>query len=80
MVVTKRDGEKEPISLDKITNRVSVLSTGLNIDPIVVVQKAVPGLYNEITSTEIDTYLAFANVCSMLLAVACFCSLCVPLL
>ena len=58
MMVTKRDGEKEPVSLDKITNRVSVLSTGLNIDPIVVVQKAVPGLYNEITSLEIDTYLA----------------------
>ncbi len=58
MMVTKRDGEKEPISLDKITNRVSVLSTGLNIDPIVVVQKAVPGLYNDITSTEIDNYLA----------------------
>jgi len=58
MTVTKRNGEKEAISLDKITNRVSVLSTGLNIDPIVVVQKAVPGLYNEITSTEIDTYLA----------------------
>ena len=58
MMVTKRNGDKEAISLDKITNRVSVLSTGLNIDPIVVVQKAVPGLYNEITSTEIDTYLA----------------------
>jgi len=58
MTVTKRNGDKEAISLDKITNRVSVLSTGLNIDPIVVVQKAVPGLYNEITSTEIDTYLA----------------------
>ena len=58
MTVTKRNGDKEDISLDKITNRVSVLSTGLNIDPIVVVQKAVPGLYNEITSTEIDTYLA----------------------
>ena len=58
MAVTKRNGEKEPISLDKITNRVSVLSTGLSIDPIVVVQKAVPGLYNEITSAEIDIYLA----------------------
>ena len=58
MMVTKRDGEKEPVSLDKITNRVSVLSTGLSIDPIIVVQKAVPGLYNEITSLEIDTYLA----------------------
>ena len=58
MMVTKRDGSKEPISLDKITNRVSVLSTGLNIDPILVVQKAVPGLYSDITSVEIDTYLA----------------------
>ena len=58
MMVTKRDGGKEPVSLDKITNRVSVLSTGLSIDPIIVVQKAVPGLYNEITSLEIDTYLA----------------------
>ena len=58
MMVTKRDGTKEPVSLDKITNRVSVLSTGLSIDPIIVAQKAIPGLYNEITSTEIDNYLA----------------------
>ena len=58
MMVTKRDGTKEPVSLDKITNRVSVLSTGLSIDPIVVAQKAIPGLFNDITSTEIDNYLA----------------------
>jgi ribonucleoside-diphosphate reductase alpha subunit len=58
MMVTKRDGTQEPVSLDKITNRVSVLSTGLSIDPIVVAQKAIPGLYNDITSTEIDNYLA----------------------
>jgi len=58
MMVTKRDGNKEPVSLDKITNRVSVLSTGLAIDPITVAQKAIPGLFNEITSTEIDNYLA----------------------
>ena len=49
---------KEPVSLDKITNSVSVLATGLSIDPIVVAQKAIPGLYNEITTTEIDNYLA----------------------
>ena len=58
MMVTKRDGTKEPVSLDKITNRVSILSTGLSIDPIIVAQKAIPGLYNDITSTEIDNYLA----------------------
>ena len=58
LMVLKRDGTKEPVSLDKITNRVSVLSTGLHIDPIVVAQKAIPGLYPDITSTEIDNYLA----------------------
>ena len=58
MMVAKRDGSKEPVSLEKITNRISVLSTGLLIDPIIVAQKAIPGLYNEITSTEIDNYLA----------------------
>jgi len=58
MMVTKRDGTKEPVSLDKITNRISVLSTGLSIDPIIVAQKAIPGLYSDITTTEIDNYLA----------------------
>jgi len=58
LMILKRDGTKEPVSLDKITNRVSVLSTGLHIDPIVVAQKAIPGLYPDITSTEIDNYLA----------------------
>ena len=58
MMVTKRDGTKEPVSLDKITNRVSVLSTGLSIDPIIVAQKAIPGLFSDITSAEIDNYLA----------------------
>ena len=58
MMVSKRDGSREPVSLDKITNRVSILATGLQIDPIIVAQKAIPGLYNEITTTEIDNYLA----------------------
>ena len=58
MMVSKRDGSKEPVSLDKITNRVSILATGLLIDPTVIAQKAIPGLYNEITTAEIDNYLA----------------------
>ena len=55
MTVTKRDGSIELVSLDKITNRVSVLSTGLSIDPIIVAQKAIPGLYNEIETGVIYT-------------------------
>ena len=58
MAVTKRDGNKEDISLEKITNRISVLSNGLEIDPITIAQKAIQGLYDGITTNEIDTYLA----------------------
>ena len=58
MAVTKRDGHKEEISLEKITNRIAVLSNGLEIDPIIVAQKAIQGLYDGITTNEIDTYLA----------------------
>jgi len=58
MQVIKRDGNKELVSLDKIANRVSVLATGLSVDPIVVAQKAIAGLYDNITTIEIDNYLA----------------------
>ena len=58
MQVLKRDGSKELVSLDKISNRVSILATGLSIDPIIVAQKAIAGLYDNITTKEIDNYLA----------------------
>ena len=58
MNVIKRDGSRQSVSLDKITNRVSVLSKGLAINPIIVAQKAVAGLYDGITTEEIDNYLA----------------------
>ena len=58
MQVIKRNGVSQSVSLDKITNRVSVLSSGLSVDPIMVAQKAVAGLYDGITTCEIDNYLA----------------------
>ena len=58
MQVVKRDGSSELVSLDKISNRVSILATGLSIDPIIVAQKAIAGLYDNITTVEIDNYLA----------------------
>ncbi len=58
MQVFKRNGESQSVSLDKITNRVTMLSSGLSVDPIMVAQKAVAGLYDGITTDEIDNYLA----------------------
>ncbi|MGB1360564.1 MAG: ribonucleoside-diphosphate reductase subunit alpha [Alphaproteobacteria bacterium] len=58
MGVIKRDGTRQSVSLDKIANRVSVLSKGLEINPMIIAQKAVAGLYDGITTEEIDNYLA----------------------
>ena len=58
MHVIKRNGEKEPVSLDKITQRIGLLSKDLKIDTIMIAQKAVMGLYDGITTNEIDNYLA----------------------
>ncbi len=58
MMVVKRNGEQQAVSLNKITNRVAVLSSDLSIDPILVSQSAVAGLHNGITTEEIDVYLS----------------------
>lgn len=58
MHVVKRNKTKQLVSLDKITNRVSILSKGLNIDPIVVAQKAIVGLFDGISTESIDQFLS----------------------
>ncbi|NRA89443.1 MAG: hypothetical protein HRU28_19110, partial [Rhizobiales bacterium] len=58
MMIVKRNGEKQPVSLNKITNRVAVLAADLNVDPIMVSQSAVAGLHDGITTEEIDNFLS----------------------
>lgn len=58
MKVVKRNGVEQAVSLDKITNRVAILSKGLNVDPIYIAQKAISGLYNGILTEEIDQFLS----------------------
>ncbi len=58
MQVIKRDGTKQAVCLDKVTNRVQALSYGLDIDPIMVAKKAVAGLYDGITTDAIDSFLS----------------------
>lgn len=57
MYVIKRDGEKQAVSFDKITKRISKLCDGLNkqyIDPVVVAQGVVRGLFSGVTTSELD--------------------------
>jgi ribonucleoside-diphosphate reductase alpha subunit len=58
MKVVKRNGRIEEVKLEKITKRVDKLSYGLNVGTIKVSQKVIAGIYDGITSTEIDQLLS----------------------
>jgi len=61
MFVIKRDGRKEPVHFDKITARISKLSFGLNATFVVphrVAQAVIQGLYDGVTTTELDELAA----------------------
>ncbi len=60
MNVLKRDGRSESVKFDKITARISKLAYGLSplVDPIDVAKKVIEGLYDGVTTTELDNLAA----------------------
>jgi len=61
MQVVKRSGKREDVSFDKITARVKKLCYGLNqkyVDPIEISKKVILGLYDGVTTTELDNLAA----------------------
>lgn len=61
MFVIKRDGRTEAVKFDKITARIEKLCYGLNqqhVDPITVARKVIEGLYDGVTTTELDNLAA----------------------
>ncbi|MGI4020183.1 MAG: ribonucleoside-diphosphate reductase subunit alpha [Janthinobacterium lividum] len=61
MFVIKRDGKVESVKFDKITARVEKLCYGLNsalVDPIDVAKKVIEGLYDGVTTSELDNLAA----------------------
>ncbi|RCI00191.1 Ribonucleoside-diphosphate reductase large subunit [Rhizopus azygosporus] len=61
MFVIKRNGRKENVMFDKITSRISKLCYGLNEDfvvPAKIAQKVVSGVYQGITTVELDNLTA----------------------
>src|ERR1700753_4016300 len=61
MFVVKRDGKKESVKFDKITARIEKLCYGLNpalVDPIDVAKKVIEGLYDGVTTAELDNLAA----------------------
>jgi ribonucleoside-diphosphate reductase alpha chain len=67
MLVLKRDGRRETVKFDKITARIERLCYGLNsdyINPITVSKKVIDGLYDGVTTVELDK-LASETAASM---------------
>lgn len=61
MKVKKRDGSLEEMRYDKITRRISALCSDLNldyVDPTYITLKVTQGIYDGISSTELDTLAA----------------------
>jgi len=60
MDVVKRNGRKEPIMFDKITDRIRKLNYELNslVDPVKVAMRVIEGLYDGVTTSELDNLAA----------------------
>ena len=61
MFVLKRDGTRESVKFDKITARIQKLSYGLepsHVDPILVAKKVIDGVYDGVTTIELDNLAA----------------------
>jgi ribonucleoside-diphosphate reductase alpha chain len=61
MFVVKRDGTRESVKFDKITARVQKLCYGLDpshVDPTLVAMKVIEGLYDGVTTIELDNLAA----------------------
>jgi ribonucleoside-diphosphate reductase alpha chain len=61
MLVIKRDGRRESVKFDKITARIQKLCYGLDpkhINPVEVAMKVINGLYDGVTTVELDNLAA----------------------
>jgi ribonucleoside-diphosphate reductase alpha subunit len=58
MEVIKRNGAREPVSFDKITERITKQCTGLIVNSTALAQKVVAQLYNGVRTSELDELTA----------------------
>lgn len=60
MYVVKRDGRREPVMFDKITDRIRILCYELSdhVDPVKVAMRVIEGLYDGVTTYELDNLAA----------------------
>ena len=63
MFVTKRDGVQEPVSFDKVLNRISILCNNptplnLSVSPHEIAQKVCSRIFNGVLTSQLDELAA----------------------
>ncbi len=54
MQIVKRDGRREDVRLEKITRRIKAFAADLKVEPILVAQKVIAGIFDGVTTSELD--------------------------
>ena len=67
MYVIKRNGDKQKVSFDKITERLSLLSEGLDVNHILIAQKTIQSVVPGITTKKLDEIAILQHILIMVL-------------
>ena len=54
MNVVKRNGQLEPVSFDKVLNRIQTAATGLEVNPTLIAQRTLLRIYDGVKTSELD--------------------------
>ena len=74
MLIDFIDGRKERVQFDKITARVSRLCYGLDaehVDAAAITQKVISGVYQGVTTIELDNLVIFSLRCNCMITMRC---------
>lgn len=62
MYVTKRNGQRDEVSFDKVLNRIKAAAKGLDVNATIIAQKTLGRIYNGVTTTELDELSARLSI------------------
>jgi len=65
MNVVKRNGELEPVSFDKVLNRIQIAASGLEVNPTLIAQRTLLRIYDGVKTSELDELAAQLSISLM---------------
>jgi ribonucleoside-diphosphate reductase alpha chain len=65
MNVVKRDGKQEPVSFDKVLQRIQTASQGLEVNPTLIAQRTLLRIYDGVKTAELDELAAQLSIALM---------------